>query len=105
MEKNTGARELVSHAVATSPALIRHSGELRRRGGKVEPRGARAGGGGHRRAYRVPPRQASTVVGFVLPAGLIHSDDISGTPSAIHSSRTQLGLAATRIAAEIGRRR
>jgi hypothetical protein len=58
----------------------------------------------HRRAYWVPPRQASRVVGFVLPAGLIHGDDISGTPSAIHSPRTQLGLAATRIMAQGGRR-
>jgi hypothetical protein len=57
-------------------------------GVKIEPRGARPGGGGHRRAYRVPPRRASTVVEFVLPAGLIHDDVARARPVQLgHKSR------------------
>jgi hypothetical protein len=36
--------------------LLDSSGELRRSGGKVEPRGARPGGGGHRRANPLQPQ-------------------------------------------------
>jgi hypothetical protein len=52
----------------------------RRCGGSAWTRGARPEGGGHRCAYRVPPRQALYGGRICLPAGLIHGDV---TPSVI----------------------
>jgi hypothetical protein len=89
--------------------LLRRSagseGKSRRYGGKAKPRGTRPRGCGS------PAKLSAVAVATwyggrtYLVTGVIHGGDISGTPSAIHSPRAQIGPAAARITAEIGRRR
>jgi hypothetical protein len=74
-----------------------HNGS-RRCGGGTQARGTRPEGGGHRRAYRVPPRRALYGGRICLLAGLIHGEDPYSIPSAMHMFRARIAATTARIA-------